>query len=146
MAATNIKWVATNIKWDLDGYTEEEKEDLKAALPVEMEIPDNIAKNSDEISDYISDTTGFCHKGYSLTSLSRRNLAEELQTIFDVAYEGNQPFATRGECVDDIEKGLDCTAFVYELIHSLDEINKEYHLYADKIKVLRKKLQTLLND
>lgn len=50
---------AINILWDTDG------EDVN--LPTEIEIPDNIdPENEDAISDYISDVTGFCHKGFGL--------------------------------------------------------------------------------
>lgn len=48
---------AVNIKWDTDG------EDIE--LPSEIEIPPKIA-DEDEISDYISDVTGFCHMGFDL--------------------------------------------------------------------------------
>lgn len=50
---------ATNIEWDVD-Y----EEDLKS-LPTEIEIPNGMEAD-DEISDYLSDVTGFCHKGYVL--------------------------------------------------------------------------------
>ena len=46
-----------NIIWDTD------EEDV--LLPVEIEIPFGMT-DKDEISDYISDETGFCHKGYEL--------------------------------------------------------------------------------
>lgn len=39
---------AFNIIWDVD-----------------IDIPDGM-EDDDEISDYISEVTGFCHKGYSL--------------------------------------------------------------------------------
>jgi len=50
---------ATNIKWngDYPGHTE--------GLPTEIEIPDGMT-DEDEISDYISDMTGFCHKGFCI--------------------------------------------------------------------------------
>lgn len=60
---------AVNIKWDVD-YPE----DLKN-LPKEIEIPDDvfcyedgddIDEYLDEISDYISDITGFCHFGFDV--------------------------------------------------------------------------------
>lgn len=51
------KLKATNIIWDTDG------EDVD--LPKEIEIPDGMA-DEDEISDYITDQTGFCHKGFAL--------------------------------------------------------------------------------
>lgn len=50
---------AINIEWDVDYL-----EDLEN-LPQEIEIPNGI--EDDEISDYISDYTGFCHKGFKLT-------------------------------------------------------------------------------
>lgn len=49
----------TNIDWDTDGDKE-----LKASLPQEMDVPDNMSL--DEISDYISDKVGFCHNGFTL--------------------------------------------------------------------------------
>lgn len=49
--------IATNIIWDTDG--EEELD-----LPVEIIIPDGM--DEDEIDDYLSDFTGYCHKGYTL--------------------------------------------------------------------------------
>lgn len=50
---------AINIKWDVD-----ELEDLEY-LPTEIEIPEGMT-DEEEISDYISDETGFCHNGYEL--------------------------------------------------------------------------------
>lgn len=48
---------AVNILWDTDG------EDV--VLPNEIEIPYGII-DEDEISDYISEETGFCHCGFEL--------------------------------------------------------------------------------
>lgn len=50
---------ATNIKWDVDF-----EEDLEI-LPTEMIIPDGMT-DEEEISDYISGETGFCHMGFEL--------------------------------------------------------------------------------
>lgn len=50
---------ATNIEWDYGEYTDED-----ILLPTEVEIPENITE--DEVSDYLSDLTGFCHYGYVL--------------------------------------------------------------------------------
>ena len=50
---------AINILWDTDGE--------EVNLPNEIEIPDWMDKeDDDEISDYLSDTTGFCHFGFEL--------------------------------------------------------------------------------
>ena len=51
---------AINIQWDTDSDKE-----LLEQLPKEIEIPSHIT-DEDEISDYISDVTGFCHKGFEL--------------------------------------------------------------------------------
>ena len=50
---------AFTIIWDVD-----DERDLQF-LPTEIDIPDGM-EDVDEISDYISEVTGFCHKGYSL--------------------------------------------------------------------------------
>ena len=50
---------AVEIKWDIDT-----KEDLEF-LPKEIEIPEGMT-DEEEISDYISDLTGFCHKGFMI--------------------------------------------------------------------------------
>ena len=53
---------AINILWDVD----EEDGDLDD-LPTEMEIPWYLEDADDEtISDYLTDSTGFCHKGFDL--------------------------------------------------------------------------------
>ena len=50
---------AVNILWDTDGE--------EVNLPNEIEIPDWVDKEDDDaISDYLSDTTGFCHFGFEL--------------------------------------------------------------------------------
>ena len=50
---------AINIEWDVDC-----KEDIET-LPKEIDIPEELT-DPDEISDYLSDKTGFCHKGFDL--------------------------------------------------------------------------------
>lgn len=50
---------AKNIIWDANS-----PDDL-VNLPTEIEIPVGMT-DEDEISDYISDITGFCHKGFKL--------------------------------------------------------------------------------
>lgn len=52
---------ATNIIWDIDD--EEGMESIE--LPTEIEIPKTMT-DEEEISDYLSDLTGFCHKGFDL--------------------------------------------------------------------------------
>ncbi len=51
--------IAINIQWDVD-----DNEDLEC-LPQKVKIPEGMT-DDDEISDYLSDLTGFCHYGFSL--------------------------------------------------------------------------------
>lgn len=51
---------AVNIKWDTDGDMT-----LLENLPKEIEIPEDI-EDEDEISDYLTDETGFCHFGFEI--------------------------------------------------------------------------------
>lgn len=55
----NIFLKAVNIEWDVDL-----EEDL-ASLPKEVQIPDGMT-DTEEISDYLSNLTGFCHRGFEL--------------------------------------------------------------------------------
>lgn len=55
---------AVNIKWDID-YAYDEDLDTLQMLPTEIEIPEGMT-DEDEITDYLSDVTGFCHEGYDL--------------------------------------------------------------------------------
>ena len=59
---------AIKIKWNTDGDLE-----LLQELPKEIEIPEylidediDIDDYEEDISDYLSDTTGFCHCGFDL--------------------------------------------------------------------------------
>lgn len=51
---------AINIQWDVDDV-----DDLEA-LPTEIVIPSELEDDDDMISDYLSDLTGYCHKGFVL--------------------------------------------------------------------------------
>lgn len=55
----NIFLKAVNIEWDVDLA-----EDLDS-LPKEVQIPDGMT-DTEEISDYLSNLTGFCHRGFEL--------------------------------------------------------------------------------
>lgn len=61
---------AVNIEWDVDWEEIEEymdKEDLRSELPKEIELPEWIdLEDEDAMSDYISDFSGFCHKGFEI--------------------------------------------------------------------------------
>lgn len=60
---------AVDIKWDVtdDGIDESDDEacEILESLPTEMDIPEGMT-DPDEISDWLSDETGFCHYGFHL--------------------------------------------------------------------------------
>lgn len=63
-----IKMKAVNIKWDTDGDLE-----LLQELPKGIKIPEYLVNENanadgymEDISDYITDVTGFCHYGFAL--------------------------------------------------------------------------------
>lgn len=71
---------AVDIEWDVD--CQEDLEDL----PTEIKIPEGL-EDEEDISDYISDITGFCHKGFRLVEnekdkivLDFGNIVSELET------------------------------------------------------------------
>ena len=80
----NVKFKVTKIKWDVD------KEDVEEgfSLPKEIDVPKEIVEEAMEkmvleMSDYISDKTGFCHKGFALEcySMTKENLFEENEKL-----------------------------------------------------------------
>ena len=58
---------AVNIKWDTDGDME-----VFDKLPTEIEIPDYLITDEDDlfddVSDWLSDEVGFCHDGFELVN------------------------------------------------------------------------------
>lgn len=66
MNDTTVKTrIAYNIIWDVDDVDTEDAVDI---LPSEIKIPDDIT-DLDEISDYLSDETGFCHFGFKVKEI-----------------------------------------------------------------------------
>lgn len=67
---------AINILWDVD-YPDELDD-----LPAEVTIPQDLGDDEDAISDYLSDVTGFCHKGFQLVPESTK--IEDIQRTLDL--------------------------------------------------------------
>lgn len=59
MKAINIKWDVTDGEEDM---TESEIKEILGTLPTEVEIPKEI--DFEDVSDWLSDTYGFCHFGF----------------------------------------------------------------------------------
>lgn len=136
---------AINIIWDID-YENELLE-----LPIEIELPIGM-EDEDEISDYLSDTTGFCHKGFGL-KYSRldevlnvheklKKAKSEVTKIWDKAYK---EFKIAVEHIDE-EMLRD---YDYHSIKSILEYNTFFRTYGrpDKIReLLREKKEQMYPD
>lgn len=87
---------AINIKWDTDGDMEVLNE-----LPTEMIIPNELEELHkkdreyalEEISDWLSDETGFCHAGFELEKvITKESVENELYDFFNDKMEtGDAP-------------------------------------------------------
>lgn len=87
---------AINIKWDTDG-------DIKVfdELPTEMIIPNKLEElykkdreyALEEISDWLSDETGFCHAGFEIERrITRKSVENDLYDFFNDKMEtGDAP-------------------------------------------------------
>ena len=85
---------ATNIKWDTD-------EDVEVAIPTEMIVPDELEEMYkkdrefalEEISDWLSEETGFCHNGFEIANvITSQSIENELYDFFNNKMEtGDAP-------------------------------------------------------
>ncbi len=87
---------AINIKWDTEGDKE-----VFNALPTEMIVPDELEEMYkkdrqfalEEISDWLSDETGFCHVGFEIEKvITKESVKNELYDFFNDKMEtGDAP-------------------------------------------------------
>ena len=87
---------AINIKWDTDG-----DEEVLQDLPTAMIIPDYLAEYysadreyaTEEISDWLSEETGFCHSGFEIIKeVTKESVEEELYDFFhNKMFTGDAP-------------------------------------------------------
>lgn len=87
---------ATNIKWDTDGDKKVFNE-----LPTEMIVPDELEEMYkkdkefalEEISDWLSDETAFCHGGFEIEKvITKESVENELYDFFNDKMEtGDAP-------------------------------------------------------
>ena len=67
-----------DIQWDTDG-----DENIAADLPNYMIVPEGMS-DKEEISDWISNETGFCHQGFKLIDACQPKRLELLGQLIDV--------------------------------------------------------------
>ena len=63
MKAINIKWDVVDSAEDME---ESEIKEILGTLPTEVEIPKEI--DFEDVSDWLSDTYGFCHFGFDIAN------------------------------------------------------------------------------
>ena len=98
---------AINIKWDTDGDKKVFNE-----LPTEMIVPDELEEMYkkdreyalEEISDWLSDETGFCHAGFEIEKvITKESVENELYDfINDKMKTGDAPEIERVGCYSDM--------------------------------------------
>lgn len=127
----DVKFKATRIKWDVD------KEDVEEgfSLPKEIDVPEEIVEEAMEkmvleMSDYISDKTGFCHKGFDLEcySMTKKKLFEENEKLKSQLKEQETIRKLAEGCIYDIEDALyrgDKNDWASEAIDEFEEKVKE---------------------
>ena len=59
-------YITTNIKWDTDGEEVDLPQEIKVDIPNDVFVKMDGQEISDFISDYITNETGFCHKGFNV--------------------------------------------------------------------------------
>lgn len=119
---------ATNIIWDVDN-----KEDLEF-LPTEIELPVGMI-DEDEISDYISDETGFCHMGFELefTIQEKEQIKITMNKFNEFLLENGFVFTDKNN--DEhyfYEKVIDNIKYVFCLTAPHEETEFEYLLRAER--------------
>lgn len=116
---------ATNIMWSVDF-----EEDLEN-LPTEIDIPNGIT-DEEEISDYITDETGFCHKGFELEELSMDYMRRKAYTN-DVLFN-----IIKGYLVQILRNGKEYPSVVLgDLQASMEYVLKVNGKYDDKLDELK---------
>lgn len=86
---------AIHIEWDVDAPEELD------GLPTEIEIPESLTA-MDEISDYLSNETGFCHKGFDLTGVHTYDIfVDDLPDSSLVGNNGEAVFHSEEDAIAD---------------------------------------------
>lgn len=112
---------AINIQWDVDN-----EHDLEL-LPKEIIIPNGMV-DEDEISDYISDVTGYCHKGYLLDC--------DLNAVLDGGNDIDMKKICGCESANTLNK-CEKTCAKYHDCHNValaNDILRCYEIYSDEMK------------
>lgn len=142
---------AINIQWDVDNMEE------LADLPEEIEIPDGMT-DDEKISDYISDFTGFCHKGFEIEmEASTENFIEVLKSGIKKAVSeigtgmGKLNEASGSRRITEymnIEHGIGKYHGLLEILEtiSLDDFVKVHDQYSNRIHLAMEKLEGLYHE
>lgn len=134
-------YIAFNIQWDTDGSRE-----IFDELPKEVIIPNYITEEGNDqdetlelISDYISDTTGYCHKGFEVRKENKNMKTFKLPVTYSVWGYVNVEAETIEDAIqyfkensDDIELPLDVDTEYVDGSFELSSEDKEYIEFLNK--------------
>ena len=109
---------AINIKWSIDCNKQLD------FLPKEIEIPNGMKE--DEVSDYLSEVTGFCHDGYVLEKSIYQNAIEDI--------EANRNNSDYKGCTNDL--AIESLKNMEKMPGIITEISKRYKEMIDGKRTL----------
>lgn len=102
-----MKRYAVNIIWDTDGENVD--------LPTEIEIPDHLIEDED-ISDFITEATGFCHNGFTIEVKKGEKIME---------FEFNDEINER---INEIVRLTDEKNYLENILEEADETGEDLEL------------------
>lgn len=104
-----------DIKWDVsdDDYADEEGLNLPSEIIIPLEAIPEYASDLDELSDYISNKTGYCHKGFDLefnyTINELYSMIETIDKELDSEYKDEETaWASNLECMKEEIEAMIC--------------------------------------
>lgn len=118
--------IATNIIWD------EDDKYVLSQLPEKIVIPAEIENDEDRISDYISDFTGYCHKGFQIETIKYYyeifldfSLDFDTKELVLVGTNGEMDFSSEDEAIIDAKK--------YIKEHLIEEYKRPFKDFEIKV-------------
>lgn len=115
---------AVNIKWDTDNENVE--------LPSEIEIPTGML-DTEEISDYLSDMTGYCHFGFELIERPNMDISQLCYELYKIDWKHSH-MITKDREMDSLKNYFEDARYFpdgdYSYNNYLEERGYDGELYA----------------
>lgn len=131
---------------------------MLSGLPTEIEISDGMT-DEDEISDYLSDKTGYCHLGFELQAKpdyemeevnklieTYRELYLRLQGNFSMDIPEMKLCMQMGELLESLEKKVRKMESDQTIFQTVNQTILEYYKVLDNIQTTNKEVVDLLKN